>query len=229
MRKYGSKSNSYSHVFTSLSRFNTEIAKVFKSLLTFVEMYSRVTDVVLKKRKVLYMKKLKCFLWILCGLFFPLVGIADDSDSEMKPEPSKSWPFNMPEVIEDDAGNPSGIRLHLPNGLIEACKAAYWKVKDTETIKHIESCMSSEEGCEEWCSENLSGTEYQHTKRCEFAYALLLANENGYILDGRFCKKSNLDRVLTCISMRGAIRCQCHQQTEVEEYTRNMHWIIEDF
>ena len=175
------------------------------------------------------MKKLKKFWGTLCfGLIFPLIGFAGGSDTESESEASEPWTLNMPEVVEDEEGNPVGIVLHLPEDLVEACKDKYWNL-DEGTEEKIKACMSTQEGCRRWCSENRSGTEYQHEKRCEFAFALLLVNEKGYVLSGPFCKGSGLDKVLACIGMRGRTRFLCSRRTMTEQYVKNMHWLIEDF
>lgn len=172
------------------------------------------------------MKKLCFVLWL--GLSFSWLGFGGKSDSKTG-STEEPWTLNMPEVIEDKNGDPIGLKLHLPASLVKACGDKFWELCDSKIKECIEAYMSTSEGCIKWCEENLSGTNYQHEKRCEFAYALYLANEKNYILSGTFCKQAKLNEVLTCLNMRGAICCACLQQTEAEQYINSMYWIISDF
>ena len=81
----------------------------------------------------------------------------------------KAFGEEMPEVIENEKGEPIGIILHLPQDLIDACKCSFWKLKDDELKKHVENCMKNQQGFFKWCEENSCGTTYLHSKRCEIA------------------------------------------------------------
>ncbi len=134
---------------------------------------------------------------------------------------------NTPEIIEDENGEPIGIKLNLPKELINICKNEYWQLTEKTKMQYINECMLTPQGCTKWCNENNLGTQYNHLKRCEFAYALLLANEKGYVINKDFCKKTALDKIFACLSMCGAVHCLCLNHTVEEQYISCLENIIE--
>ena len=58
---------------------------------------------------------------------------------------------SAPEVIEDENGDPIGIKLNLPEELINDCKDDFWTLKDEETKTELDKFLSSQESFDEWC------------------------------------------------------------------------------
>lgn len=140
---------------------------------------------------------------------------------------------NTPEIIEDENGEPISIKLNLPQELINICKNEYWALNDDVTKGKVENILTSQENFDEWCAkqekiDNKNPVKLRNVLR-QYAYILLLANDNQYNLNGDFCKKVELDRILGSIYLKGATPCCCCYRTEAEKYIRNIYWIIQDF
>ena len=142
------------------------------------------------------MKKLWFILWL--GLSFSWIGFGGESDSETEtPEP---WTLNMPEVIEDDEGNPIGLILHLPQGLADACKDVFWELEDTEA-KKIKDASSQELNV--LCTELLTGLDLGKMKARQrfeilrkLALILSLADSKNIMLNFDFCKRCDQESCL---------------------------------
>ena len=138
---------------------------------------------------------------------------------------------NMPEVIESEDEEPMGIKLNLPQELISDCKDSFWRLQENEVKDELDTILTSQESFEEWCNEqreinNSNPVELRKTL-CKYAYILLHINESGYILDGDFCKRIELDRIFGSIHLKGATPCCCCARTELESYIECLTCILE--
>lgn len=137
-----------------------------------------------------------------------------------------------PVVIEDEgSGEPIGIKLNLPQELIEDCQNKYWELKDEGEKAKVEAILSSQKEFDAW-SENqdkIDNTKPRSLKKslCKYAYILFSANAKEYILNGNFCKKVELGRILGSIHLKGATPCCCCQRTEAENYIFCLKCILE--
>ena len=135
-----------------------------------------------------------------------------------------------PEIIEDENGDLIGIKLNLPEELIEDCESDYWALKDDKTKTKMDKFLNSQESFEVWCEER---KEIDKTKSVmswdllrQYAYVLAEANKKMYIISGEFCKAVKLDRVLGSIYLKGAKPCCCSYYTEAEKYIRILKIIL---
>ena len=60
---------------------------------------------------------------------------------------------NMPEIIEDDEGEPEGIKLNFPQELIDNCRDKYWALQSEESEREVENILSSQESFNAWSRE----------------------------------------------------------------------------
>lgn len=139
---------------------------------------------------------------------------------------------NMPEIIEDDEGEPEGIKLNFPQELIDNCRDKYWALQSEESEREVENILSSQESFNAWSREqtkinNTDPVKLRDTLR-KYARILLVANENVYALDGDFCKKVGLGSVLETIHLKGAKPCSCCYYTEEEAYIKELKLILLD-
>ena len=137
-----------------------------------------------------------------------------------------------PVVIEDENEEPIGIKLNLPQELIEDCQNEYWELKDEGEKATVEAILSSQEAFDAW-SENQDEIDNGNpvklkTSLCKYAYILFSANAKEYILNGDFCKKVELGRILGSIHSKGATSCCCCNLTESERYIKELKLILLD-
>lgn len=140
---------------------------------------------------------------------------------------------NEPEVVENEEGEPIGIRLHLPEELIKDCQNSFWSLNDVSIKDNLDTILDSQDSFEVWCQQqteidNSNPVKLRALLR-EYAYLLLRANQKNYKFDGSFCKKVELDRILRSINLKGATPCCCCNRTVSEKYIESIYWIIQDF
>ena len=184
----------------------------------------------LKKRKVLFTKKLKKFWGILWfGLVSPLIGFAGGSGSEMTSETSEPWTLNMPEVIEDAEGNPVGIKLHLPEGLLKACKDDYWKLDDPEDVRAINAVFP--DGINDFCRELLGDFDLGRMKASQrmrvlrkLALIFSLADGRNTALSFDFCKRCDEESCLQRLFDKDKKHCNRGVSSSEDEYLQQFHW-----
>ena len=133
-----------------------------------------------------------------------------------------------PEFIEDE----NGIKLNLPEELINDCKDDFWTLKNDTTKAELDNILSSQESFNEWCEaqspiDNKNPVIVRNAL-CKYAYFLLYANRENYTLDGSFCKRVNLGNILGSIHLKGATPCGCCCYTEAEKYIKTLKLILLD-
>ena len=102
---------------------------------------------------------------------------------------------------------PAGLRLHLPEQLMERCQDHFWRISDEGVKRTIEGMLFFPNACTDPAS--------RHKQR-EFAYAVLFVNKENLMLPFDFCKEVELDSVLGTIKRGGfdfkskAYRCIEH-------------------
>ena len=168
------------------------------------------------------MKKLCFILWL--GLSFSWLGFGGKSDSKTG-STEEPWTLNMPEVIEDEKGNPIGLVLHLPEGLVDACEDDYWKLEDAEEAKKIET--ASDDELNVLCAKLLESSDLGKMKASQrfevlqrLALILSLANRDNIMLSFEFCKRCDQESCLR----RLLDREKKYLCTEEEEYLQQFHW-----
>ena len=139
--------------------------------------------------------------------------------------------MDEPELIfnEDDYNDgedPYGLRLHLPEQMIERCEDEFWTITDECVKRNIEDRLSSQEGCFEWCHANISADLRSRNKQREFAYALLIINKENYMLPYNFCKAVELDRVLATIKRGSSLCAGFDFGSKAYRYIKTVHWLI---
>lgn len=141
---------------------------------------------------------------------------------------------NVPKIVEDEDGEPIGLILNLPEGLVKDCEDPYWKLSgEDEKLKgDLDNILRSPESFEKWCQtqtklDNKNPVAFRGFLKM-YAYLLKGANENNYKLEGDFCKRVGLGSVLGSIHLKGFIRCGdcCH--TKEEKYIKNLKLILLD-
>ncbi len=138
---------------------------------------------------------------------------------------------NEPEVVENEEGEPIGIKLHLPEELIKDCQNSFWSLNDVSIKDDLDDILRSPESFDEWCQkqteiDNSNPVKLRALLR-KYAYLLLGANEKNYKVDGGFCKKVKLDRILGSIHLKGATPCCCCNRSKAKDYISCLECIIE--
>ncbi len=138
---------------------------------------------------------------------------------------------NEPEIIEDENGDPIGIKLNLPEELIKDCENKFWTLKDETTKTELDNILSSQENFDEWCQKQTEIDNRNPVKLrnllCKYAYILRGANEKSYTLEGVFCKRVELGKILGGIHLKGATPCCCYY-TEAELYVKELKLTLLD-
>ena len=139
---------------------------------------------------------------------------------------------NKPEVIEDENGELTGIKLHLPEGLIADCEDKYWTLKEEEKAE-LDACLPSEIVFQNWCDGQKKPDNTNPVKLRKilgmYAYILSHVSKSNWTLQKKFCKDVGLIDILGSIHLKGAKRCSHHNFTDViDEYLTNMFYIFQD-
>ena len=136
-----------------------------------------------------------------------------------------------PEIIEDENEDPIGIKLNLPEELIKDCESDFWTL-DGKTETELNKFLSSQKNFEAWCEKRKQIDEIASVMSWDvlgqYAYVLAKVNENGYIINGEFCKAVELGRILGSIHLKGAKPCCCCYYTEAEKYIKILKIILLD-
>ena len=84
---------------------------------------------------------------------------------------------NMPEIIEDEDGEPIGIKLNLPQELIKDCEDKFWILRDVTTKTELDNILRSQESFAEWSKAQTKIDNRNPVKLrnflCKYAYILL--------------------------------------------------------
>ena len=102
-----------------------------------------------------------------------------------------------------------GIRLNLPQELIQDCENEYWKIYDEVLIQELEEIVSTEEKFHGWCDKQEIIDHSDYFLRRKYAYILKKVNANNYFISGIFCKRVKLNNMLYNIRRRNYLCCSC--------------------
>ena len=116
--------------------------------------------------------------------------------------------------------------------MIEDCQNEYyWGLEAGAEKFNIKAILESQETFDAWCKEQKEIDNSNPVKLrqilCNYAALLSEVNKRGYTLDGPFCKRVELDRILGSIHLKGATPCCCCHRTETEKYIDCLECIIE--
>ena len=123
-----------------------------------------------------------------------------------------------------------GIRLNLPEGLVQDCESEYWKIYDEILIQELEEIVASEENFHAWCDKQKEIRYPNHNTGCIHAYILKKANEKNYLIPKGFCKHVGLSNILYSIRKKNYLCCSCvDPNSPKEKYLIWLSMTIKDY
>ena len=119
-----------------------------------------------------------------------------------------------------------GLRLNLPEELVQKCGDNYWKIYDEQVKQSLEKASATEESFHAWCDQQKEIDNENHIALRNFyricAYMLKIANEKNYLVPGDFCKRIEIHNVLDSIYLKGAVRCMPDYTTPLGKYIKRL-------
>ncbi len=126
-----------------------------------------------------------------------------------------------------------GIKLNLPQELIQDCKCEYWKIQDEYLESRLQKAVSTEKKFHNWCEiQTFPNNDPIKWKKLLYKYAIILkvVNEKNYFIFWDFCKKIKLDRILIDIHRRekvgGTFSGFVENNNPVEQYLCSLKDLI---
>ena len=136
-----------------------------------------------------------------------------------------------PEFVEDEDGNLLGIRLHLPQELIQDCEDKYWEIHDKALRQKLEDIVLTEKNFHIWCNQQEIFNDCNPIKFRDsikkFAYIIKRANQKGYYVPGNFCRQIKLKKIFVAISMKNLLCRFPDPNNPTEQYLRKLECLIE--
>ena len=100
-----------------------------------------------------------------------------------------------------------GIRLNVPEKIIQKCEDEWWKIRDENKIRELEEIVSTEENFHAWCDKQEEVLYPNKDLICVYAFILKKVNEKNYLIPWNFASRLKIGEFLEAIYNKGFTYC----------------------